>query len=63
LKAHLKSEATPASNDVPVKIITGNTWDEIVGDSSKDVLVKYYAPWCGHCKTLAPLWTELGEYV
>lgn len=62
LKPHLKSEQAPESQG-PVTVIVGTTWEEIVMDSTKDVLVKYYAPWCGHCKALAPTWEELGAAV
>ncbi|KAH7056484.1 thioredoxin-like protein [Linnemannia elongata] len=59
-KAKVKSEAIPESNDGNVKIVVANTYDEIVHDKEKDVLIEYYAPWCGFCKHLEPIYDEVG---
>jgi len=57
-----KSEPIPESNDGPVKVVVGKNFNEIVLDNTKDVLLEFYAPWCGHCQKLAPTYEELGTY-
>jgi len=61
LVAYLKSEEVPVTNDDPVKVVVAKQFDEIVNDPTKDVLIEFYAPWCGHCKTLAPKFEELAK--
>lgn len=61
IKATVKSAEAPADNAGPVKVVVANEFSDIVLDKTKDVFLEVYAPWCGHCKKLEPIWTQLGE--
>ncbi|XP_060103743.1 protein disulfide-isomerase A4 [Heteronotia binoei] len=61
LKPIVKSQPIPKNNKGPVKIVVGKTFDSIVLDPNSDVLIELYAPWCGHCKKLEPIYLELGK--
>lgn len=60
----VKSEDLPTDEEKQsqsvVKLV-GHNHDAVLKNLDKDVFVKYYAPWCGHCKRLAPSWEELAS--
>ncbi|EDQ89759.1 uncharacterized protein MONBRDRAFT_20807 [Monosiga brevicollis MX1] len=43
-----------------VKVLDPTNFDAIALDTDKDVLVEFYAPWCGHCKSVAPIYEKAG---
>lgn len=57
----LKSAPIPEPSDDPVQVVVGKNFKQVVLDSEKEVLAKFYAPWCGHCKTLAPHYEEAAK--
>jgi len=61
LEPYFKSEAVPEPNDGPVKVAVAKNFQSLVDESKKDVLIEFYAPWCGHCKKLTPIYEELGQ--
>ncbi|KAM0948483.1 putative protein disulfide-isomerase [Dioscorea sansibarensis] len=50
--------ATIPSN---VLILNEENFNQVVLDETKDVLVEFYAPWCGHCKSLAPTYEKVAN--
>ncbi|KAJ6730489.1 PROTEIN DISULFIDE ISOMERASE-LIKE 1-2 [Salix viminalis] len=57
--AFKKSEPIPEVNDEPVKVVVADSLGELVTNSGKNVLLEFYAPWCGHCQKLAPILEEV----
>jgi len=47
--------------DGGVTVVVGKNFDEIVKNAEKDVLLEVYAPWCGHCKSLEPIYKKLAK--
>jgi len=60
LEKHLKSEGEQDNEGKANKVLTARNFESLV-DGSKDAFVEFYAPWCGHCKSLAPQWEAMAE--
>ncbi|XP_076075013.1 thioredoxin domain-containing protein 11-like [Mytilus galloprovincialis] len=64
LPHHFRSEVTSGScvSEVCVSDATSTTFNSIVMDEDKDVMMLVYSPWCGFCASFAHIYLSLARY-
>lgn len=57
----IKSQPIPTKQTSPVITVVGSSFGELVTKSNQNVMIEFFAPFCGHCKSFEPVYRELAQ--
>lgn len=58
--ANAAAEEDPSAGTV-IELMDSTFDDEVMADEKSIWFIKFYAPWCGHCKTMEPAWESVAS--
>ena len=61
LKPTYKGSEPPTENDGPIKEVVHDTFEELVINHDKDVLVEFYSPGCHNCEKVAHVYEKVAS--
>ncbi|KAG8494733.1 hypothetical protein CXB51_012541 [Gossypium anomalum] len=62
ISIYFKSQAIPDNNNASVLAVVGKTFDDLVLNSPKNVLLEVYTPWCINCETTSKQIEKLAKH-
>ena len=61
VQPYMKSMPVPKNQDSIIKKVVADNYDAEMHKVKKDVVIFFYAPWCGHCKEFDPVFKKVAK--
>jgi protein disulfide-isomerase A4 len=61
VRPYMKSLPIPKKQEGSIRKVVAHNYDDEVHKVKKDVVLFFYAPWCGHCKEFDPVYKKVAK--